>query len=126
MKQLLEGISNQHLSQFTVLLGSLMQAKKQAGKDQTFSLNELTNWTANMGQQPANFNSADMKVTDQVLKDAEQSTRQFAEARNRNAMPKSFVNASESEHKLIESVKAWTNDRKSHFRGTKRQKKSTE
>jgi len=129
MKQLLEGISNQHLAQFTVLLDSLLQAKKAAGKEQTFSLSELAEFSAGMGQmgqQPANFNGADLKINDQVLKAAEQSARQFAEARNRNSQPKSFVNASESEHRLIESVKRWASDRKSHFRGVKRQKNSTD
>ena len=127
-QQLLEGISNQQLAQFTVLLGSLLQAKKAAGKDQMFSLNELAEFSADMGQmgqQAANFNGADLKMTDHVLKDAEQSARQFAEARNRNSQPKSFVNASESEHRLIESVKRWASNRKSHFRGVKRQKTST-
>jgi hypothetical protein len=75
--------------------------------------------------QPVNF--GDLKISDQnreaVLSEAEASAKAYAESRNRNAQPKDLTGLDQS---LVASVKAWANTRKSHFRGVKRQKNSTD
>jgi len=87
---------------------------------------QRTNQT-NMGQ-PANFvgqpvNFSAFKISEQtreaVISEAEASAKAYAESRNNGTQPKSFTNATVEEHKLIESVKANYNHRKSHLRGKK-------
>lgn len=72
-------------------------------------------------------NFSDLKITDSnsnaVLSEAEANARAYAESRNRNAQPKSLTGLDQSH---VASVKRWADDRKSHFRGVKGQKNSTD
>jgi|SRR5215213_8153832 len=96
---LINGISNEKLLIFTEAFGSFLRA---------------TNQIHMAHGQPVNF--AELKTNEQALKDAETSARLYAEARNRNAQPKSLTALDQS---LVASVKAWANNRKSHLSGKK-------
>jgi hypothetical protein len=112
MKQLLDGITNQHLAQFTVLLGSLLQAKKQAGNDQTFSLNELADHAGKL----VTFSDND-RSSDAVLSEAEASAKSYASARNRNSQP---ANLTGFDQNLVKATRDWVAKRRSHMRGDKK------
>ena len=125
MKQLLEGIENQQLAQFTVLLSSLLQAKKAAGKGSTFNLDELITFAAtndidHMGQPQRSRNVGDLKISDSnrdsIMAQAERDARSFAEARNKRTQP---ANLTEFDQTLVGSVKSWVASKNNKLRGKK-------
>src|SRR5688500_5425525 len=118
MKQLLPDISNRQLAAFTTILSSLLQAKKQAGKDQKFSFAELSDHAgklATFSEDDRTLNFSDLKISDAnrdaVLRDAEQNAAAYADARNKRTTPKSFSYASRTES-IVSDVKDWLERRK--------------
>jgi hypothetical protein len=111
-QQLLQGIENSALAKFTVLLSSLLQAKKQAGNDQTFSLNELADHASKF----VTFSDND-RSSDAVLSEAEANARAYTEARNRNSQP---ANLSGFDQNLVKSVHEWVAKKQNHLRGGKK------
>lgn len=120
--QLFEGIENRQLAQFTVLLSSLLQAKKQQGKDQTFSFNELTDHASKLvtfsDDRSVDFSNLKISNTnrDQLLSRAEQDAVAYAEARNRNSQPANLTGFDQS---VVQQVKDWVASRGKRMRGAK-------
>jgi len=125
MKQLLDGISNQHLAQFTVLLGSLLQAKKAAGRATTFNLTELADHASKLAtfSDDRSVNLNDLKISDSnrdaVLAEAKASAEAYSLSRNKRTQPKSFIGSSAEEKKIMSDVKDWLARRRLRGHGTR-------
>lgn len=92
MKQILDGLTNEQTLHFTNALANSELAKRRGTDNDT--------------------------ITDQnrdaFIREAEQSARAYAEARNRNASPRSLIGEDAS---LVASVKKWVTNRGKRLRG---------